>query len=269
MNHKRRAQYYNLNRKYLYPSIAATPAAATIIVVVIIYFKMDPIPLYFQYDGMIFNTSPTLQSKIAHLFIFGFRVVYTSLLALECARLSIEILLLIIFLFQMYEFSLAFLARLRTPFVYFNFAMKLQLCHAAMQKMVNSFYVIYLTWGQAAVVVFLMLTLKAMNHAPFLFYICCPCFSMTIGAMTFLMIDFLGATVFMRSSSLVRYWAQPGHGQVAEKLFSLKALTRRGQAQFPMSFSCGPFFVIRRETALLYLNAVLINLANIVLLVDF
>lgn len=212
----------------------------------------------------------TVSSTIFNVFIFLYRFINTSILAFESARFAIEILLLIIFIFQMYEYNLAFLAKLSSPFTYFKFSAKLQLCHLAMKDLVNSIYGSYLFMGQVGVVIFLWLTLKAINFSPIVFYVWFPCFAILMGVMIFVMIEILAATVFIRSNSLVQFWKYPISRDSGRQLISSSGyIKRRGRAQMPMQFSCGPFFVIGRATALLYTHIIFQNLATAVLLVDF
>lgn len=275
VDRKRRIQRKVLIKQVLCPSIAVTPFAAALVTVAVIYFKLDPIPFFLhRYNITSLNSAGQhahSSCKIVDLIILSFRFFCTSLFAYESSRLFTEVLLLTIFLYQMYEFVLKFLSGLRSPLVYFKYLKEMQLCHIAILEYMSTVYALLLFLGQLTIVTYLWLTIEAVNALPLLIYICCPCFALTMGGMIFIMIDLLGGVVHTWSVSLAQAWQNPEPrklvmGRVG---FSSHTVKRQATAQRNMFFSCGPFFTIKRATVLSYLNIVLANLSSVVLLIEF
>lgn len=226
-----------------------------------VYIQVDPIRYILRDLGVASIFPSTLR-----LFL-RFSVILLG--AYELCRTLSMTALIAVYILETYKFCITLLTKLDDPHSLIRQYTQLRVVHQQLIVGGRLLLSLFLTTGQIIMVQVSWFTVKGIHYFPFLIYLLFPLACLTIAAA---MVIFCRGLVYIHETSrdlVGKKWS----GYFKYRFQRLKRhqrniVLKQMRAQMPVYFTFGSMFAIHKSTPMSYIELLMSNLTNVLLLVD-
>lgn len=229
----------------------------------VMYFHLDPgyyiinnyiVKISFEENLTVFITILVIRLVLFYLYVLSLCRCFGFIYLLEASRL------------HMYSYCLTLLRKLRQVRDFYRTFQVLRICHHVLCLYCNKFYHIYPIFCQASIVGFLWFCIMLWSRLPIIILLCSLTFAINLTVVICFTMAF-SCSIHYLSDDCLWYWRWHNKSDMIVSHGGYWA--RKSRAQKPLRNRFGDYADLSIKAIMIYLNILLQNLANSILLIDF